>query len=137
MSQYLIESIPVVLNKFVTSNKKRKIIKYKGFNIKTNSERYILFKEKGTNCISCGAVGEFFILEQTLDPSNINNLFHFNLYAFTKNKNLVLMTKDHIIPISKGGKNKIENYQPMCKPCNEKKSNMLKEVKIVLEKKDD
>lgn len=33
----------------------------------------------------------------------------------------VLMTKDHIIPKSKGGANDISNYQTMCKRCNEAK----------------
>lgn len=33
----------------------------------------------------------------------------------------VLMTKDHVIPKSKGGANDISNYQTMCKRCNEAK----------------
>ena len=35
------------------------------------------------------------------------------------------MTKDHILPRSKGGIDDISNYQTMCKPCNEVKGNKL------------
>jgi 5-methylcytosine-specific restriction endonuclease McrA len=50
-------------------------------------------------------------------------LKYWNRCAFCRqNKPL---SKDHIIPLTKGGANYISNIQPLCKNCNSKKSNKL------------
>lgn len=94
-----------------------------GVTVKMGSQRYSLFFNHGTDCVKCGLKGAYFWLEQ--DKSQSGTAWHFNLYGVLDDGTEVLMTKDHIIPKSKGGKNHINNYQTMCERCNSKKSNKI------------
>ena len=89
-----------------------------GVNVYANSDRYITFKERGLGCVDCGIVGQYFALE-TSNPAS--NRYNFNLYGIDDKGKEILITKDHIKPKSKGGKNHISNYQTMCEHCNSKK----------------
>lgn len=84
--------------------------------VKMGSQRYKLFHRDGTECVTCGVKGTHFKLQR----SKGSKRFHFNLFTDEG----VLMTKDHIIPKSKGGLNTLDNYQVMCTHCNTKKGNL-------------
>ncbi len=89
--------------------------------VKLNSDRYKLFLTKGLKCVGCSREGNMFALERAKDNCN-PDAYHFNLYHAQTNKlgEMIetLMTKDHIVPKSKGGPDHIDNYQTMCTQCN-------------------
>jgi len=88
------------------------------------SDRYKTFINSGTKCVSCGLEGKYF----KMCRSKGSTRYHFNLYAADEAGNDVLMTKDHIVPKSKGGPNSLNNYQTMCVECNRIKAD--KNVRI-------
>ena len=90
--------------------------------VKMYSQRYQVFKTKGTKCVKCGIEGTFFALERGAHNQQNTDRYHFNLYGLNELGEEVLITKDHILPKSKNGKNSVENYQPMCIHCNGIKS---------------
>ena len=96
-------------------------VDFDGDLIKGNSQRYQTFFTKGCKCVVCGIEGKYFAKERHLQDKT----YHLNLYAVDDNGDEILMTKDHIIPRSKGGIDDISNYQTMCKICNESKGNKL------------
>lgn len=99
---------------------------YDGWIVHMDSQRYELFKAKGTQCVRCGLEGTVFLLQRQRreSPTNPSNRAHFNLYAEVEGK-WVLLTKDHIIPRAEGGRDQLSNYQTMCAPCNFAKADTL------------
>jgi len=91
--------------------------------VSMGSHRYQLFATKGTECVRCGIIGTYFALER--GHKDNPNRYHFNLYGTNKQGHEVMITKDHIVPRSKGGKNKLANYQPMCYRCNQRKADKV------------
>lgn len=82
------------------------------FTANLKSQRLELFFKKGLKCVHCGIEGAYFSAEKALYGQDKNP--HLNLYSAEG----ILMTKDHIVSKSKGGKNHLSNYQTMCGPCN-------------------
>jgi hypothetical protein len=97
--------------------------KTKAITVPMGSHRYELFATKGIKCVDCGVEGSYFALEKDITDST--SRFHLNLYGKDKDGNEVMITKDHILPRSKGGKNSLSNYQPMCYECNQKKADKV------------
>jgi hypothetical protein len=91
-----------------------------GYPVKGDSQRYYVFR-KSLVCVKCGIRGNVFRL-QTFRNKSENPTAHFNLYAVTPTGTR-LMTKDHVIPKSKGGQNGFGNYVTMCDKCNREKGN--------------
>lgn len=123
-SIYSIEQIRELTKDVLFEEDKRNAkVELDGDIIKGNSQRYQTFFKKGIKCVCCGIEGKYFAKEKVSSDKS----YHLNLYAIDENGNEVLMTKDHILPKSKGGKDEIDNYQTMCIRCNEAKGNNLED----------
>jgi len=90
--------------------------------------RMSCFANYGVKCAHCNRQGTELRLEQHRDGS-----VHLDLYA-KEGERSILMTIDHVQPLSKGGKDHIKNIQPMCYPCNQIKADSIipREVELSL-----
>ena len=93
---------------------KKAMVVINGDKIKGNSQRFQTFFTKGLKCACCSIEGKYFGKEKDFNAAR----YHLNLYALDESGNEVLMTKDHIVPRSKGGASELYNYQTMCVKCN-------------------
>lgn len=89
----------------------------KTYLVRMNSDRYRVFRDNPV-CVSCGLRGT----KMLLDANHGDASPHFNLYGEEAGR-LVLMTKDHTVPKSKGGKDEHANLRTMCHCCNNLRGN--------------
>lgn len=80
-----------------------------------NHRRLRVFATKGCTCVNCGIKGDTL----ALGIDNKGNK-HWDVYN-TIDETWIGLTIDHIIPKCKGGGTELENLQPMCTVCNNKK----------------
>ncbi len=95
---------------------------YADHRVKMNSLRYQVF-QRSLRCAICGIQGSFFLLQRHRYAPG--NRAHLNLFAVDGKGQHVLMTKDHIVPRSKGGSDDLTNLQTCCLPCNSAKGATL------------
>ena len=73
------------------------------YRVNMNSARYYTFRDN-THCACCGLEGTYFLLQDNQTrPGRPVVSGHFNLYGDDPVLGPVLFTKDHIIPVSRGG----------------------------------
>jgi hypothetical protein len=73
-------------------------------------------------CWECGCVADRWVADK--GRNDLVGPPVLNLYG-TRDGNVVLMNRDHIIPKSTGGTDFIENLRPACEICNGKRGNQL------------
>lgn len=95
----------------------------------TITRKYLRLMKKYRDCVLCGIEGNYIALESN------GSGWHLNVYSYSDGMHK-LMTKDHIIPLSKGGLDSLCNLQVLCIHCNGGKDNKIggELVKYVFER---
>jgi hypothetical protein len=113
----------------------RSLVEVRGVAVSANTESLKTFKKRGPKCWLCGLEGEFFAAEKQRDQEVV----HIKLYG-KQGKKEVMLTKDHVIPKSWGGRDTMKNYRVLCSVCNNqlgKFYQMMKEFVIKTMKKNE
>jgi hypothetical protein len=84
------------------------------------------FYRRGLKCMHCDRVGTHIVEWYDSEVNRVSGVgLHRDIVGYDSNGDVFLMTVDHIVPKSKGGKDKFDNLQPMCALCNKIKADTL------------
>ncbi len=92
--QYSLEYYKLHPEKSVAASNRRRALKYASKETHSEAEWQTLKASYGFKCLRCG-----------------------------KQEPEIKLTRDHIIPLTQGGSDSIDNVQPLCARCNSKKNN--------------
>ncbi len=93
-----------------------------GVSMNCDSLRLSTFIVKGTVCKSCGVKATHFAVERDMATANNGGSYHLNLWGINEHGHEVLFTHDHTHARGLGGKDSLENTEPMCSNCNGEKA---------------
>lgn len=106
-------------------NREKVKVEFAGVKVNVQSVRLRTFATQSIDCACCAVKGAFFAIERSVskDGKPAGN-YHLNLWGLNDFDEEILMTHDHKLARSLGGKDKLENTETMCGPCNWKKGGL-------------
>lgn len=111
--------------------KHSRIVAGKEVSLASGIELFVSLRNQPIVCWKCKCVADRWVA--TLGKNDNKSKPVLNLYAVRMHKTkkgaiipkLVMMTRDHIIPKSHGGKDLVENLRPGCETCNGNRGNEM------------